>query len=102
MLKDYLDIHKKIRRALPLDPHPLVPFPSWAIQGYFDAAIFSNSSIAGLEVVIRDSDGQILAVLSQKVLLPHSLATAEEMAASRAVSFAKELRIFRVVFKGNS
>ena len=71
-------------------------------MAYFDAAIFSNSSIAGLGVVIRDSDGHNIAVLSQKVLLPHSVATAEEMAASRAVSFAKELRIFQVVFEGNS
>ena len=56
---------------------------------------------AGLGVVIRDCNGNIIAALSQKIKLPHSVETVEALAAHKAVIFAKELSIFKVVVEGN-
>ena len=39
----------------------------------FDGALFANQACAGLTVVIRDSEGQIIGALSQKVRHPSQL-----------------------------
>ena len=67
----------------------------------YDAAIFDSLGYAGLGVVIRDSAGQIIATLSQKIGLPHSVETAEALAALRVVVFAKELSVFKVIVEGD-
>ena len=67
----------------------------------YDAAIFDSLGYAGLGVVIRDSAGQIIATLSQKIGLPHSVETAEALAALRVVVFAKELSVFKVIMEGD-
>ena len=54
----------------------------------FDAAVFDGSGLAGIRVAIRDQLGQIIAPLSQKIRLPHSVDLAEALACSRAVLFA--------------
>ena len=41
--------------------------------GNFNGAIFSKSSMAGIGVVIRDSNGLIIAAMSQKLSLPNSV-----------------------------
>ena len=56
---------------------------------------------AGLGVVIKDCNVNIIAALSQKIKLPHSVETVEALAAHKAVIFAKELSIFKVVVEGN-
>ena len=56
---------------------------------------------AGLGVVIRDCNVNIIAALSQKIKLPHSVETVEALAAQKAAIFAKELSIFKVVVEGN-
>ena len=56
---------------------------------------------AGLGVVIRDCNGNIIAALSQKIKLPHSVESVEALAAHKAVIFVKELSIFKVVEEGN-
>ena len=53
-------------------------------------------------MVIRDSDGLIIAALSQKVRLPGSVDMVEALAASRAINFLKELSIHRMVVEGDS
>ena len=67
----------------------------------YDAAIFESLGYAGLGVVIRDCTDNVIAELSQKIGLPHSVETAEALAAFRAVVFAKELSIFKVVVEGD-
>ena len=44
---------------------------------------------AGLGVVITDCNVNIIAALSQKIKLPHSVETVEALAAHKAVIFAK-------------
>ncbi|KAK9999726.1 hypothetical protein SO802_019329 [Lithocarpus litseifolius] len=54
-----------------------------------------------IRVVIRDCNGNIIGALSQKIVLPQSIENAEASAASRAVTFARELSLFKVIFKGD-
>ena len=65
-------------------------------------AIFEDSELAGLGVVIRDSAGLIIAAHSHKIRLPSSVDLVEAMAASRALSFAREISIFQVEVEGDS
>lgn len=55
----------------------------------FDDAMFTKLTIVGIGVTIRDSSGHIIATLSQKIRLPHSVDLVEAMVASRALTFAK-------------
>ena len=53
-------------------------------------------------MVIRDSTRLIIGAISQKNRLPSSMVMVEALAASRAISFARETSILRVVVEGNS
>ena len=70
-------------------------------KGNFDAAFFDTSGCAGVGVVFRDSQGQVIAALSQKIPLVQSVELAEAMAARRALLFAKELSLFDVEIEGD-
>ena len=50
----------------------------------FDAALFDGLGMAGLGIVVRDSMGNIIAALSQKIRSPHFVETAEALACNRA------------------
>ena len=67
----------------------------------FDATLFENSNMAGIGVVIRDYNGNIIGALSQKIAFPQSIEHAEALAASRVVVFARELSLFKVIFEGD-
>ena len=45
---------------------------------------------------IRPSTGHVIAALSKKIGLPHSVETTEALAALRAVVFAKKFSVFKV------
>ena len=64
--------------------------------------MFGDQVSAGIGVVIRDWEGQIIAALSQKVRFPGSVDLVEALAACRAISFAKELSIHQMVIEGDS
>ena len=68
----------------------------------FDSAVFADQVSAGIRVVIRDWEGQIIVALSQKVRYLSSVDLVEALAMSRAVSFAKELSIHQMVIEGDS
>ena len=68
----------------------------------FDNDVFADQASAGISVVIRDWEGQIIAALSQKVRYLGSVDLVEALAVSRAVSFAKELNIHQMVIEGDS
>ncbi|KAK7845071.1 hypothetical protein CFP56_010009 [Quercus suber] len=65
----------------------------------FDGAVFEDQACAGLGVVIRDLAGLIIGALSQRIRLPSSVVMGEALAARRAVLFAKEISVFRVVIE---
>ena len=68
----------------------------------FDGALFADQGSAGIGVVIRDWEGQVIAALSEKVRHPGSVDLVEALAMRRAISFAKELSIHQMVIEGDS
>ena len=54
----------------------------------FDGVVFKDLGEVGIRVVVRDSQGLVLASISEKILLPQSVTDVEAMVAVRAVNFA--------------
>ena len=99
----YFEIHKhppETQRRAALT-HWLPP-PAGFYKANFDAAYFGNSGIAGIGVVVRDCEGEIIAALSQKILEPYSVDVAETLACRRAVVFARELSLFSIIVEGDN
>ena len=65
----------------------------------FDAALFENVGRAGIGVAIRDSEGEIIGALSQRIPLPFSVEMVEAMATRRATLFAQELSLSKVMLE---
>ena len=53
-------------------------------------------------MVIRNSEGAVLASLSQQIPLPNTVAQVEALAARRAAEFALEIGINQVIIEGHS
>ena len=68
----------------------------------YDRAIFKEQGKAGIGVVIRNSDGAVLASLSQQIPLPTTVAQVEALAARRAAEFSLEIGIDQVIIEGDS
>ena len=68
----------------------------------FDGAIFQDLNMAGISVVIRNSDGQVIGTLSDKINLPASVNDVEALACRKAISFALELGVENVVLERDS
>ena len=68
----------------------------------YDGAIFKEIGAAGLGVVIRDAEGNVIGALSERIPLPLAVATVEALACRRVALFALELCIFDATFEGDS
>lgn len=66
------------------------------------SSIFQDNRMAGIGVVIRDSEGEVIATLSGRIILPPSMEDVEAMACWQAMHFALEIGIQDVVFEGDS
>lgn len=75
--------------------------PKGVFKVNFDAALFENIGSAGIGVAIRDIEGEIITTLSQRIPLPFSVDMAEAMAACRALLFAQELSLSKVMMEGD-
>ena len=53
-------------------------------------------------VVIRDSGGQIVRALLESITLPATVDNVEALACCKAISFALEMGLDKVVFEGDS
>ena len=102
LVVEFFDIHKQPPRPTVQQSqvHWTKP-PQDFYKANFDAALFDSSNMAGIGVVIRDYNGNVIGALSQKIALPPSIEHAEALAASWAVAFAKELSLFEVIFEGD-
>ena len=67
-----------------------------------DGAVFPNSNLAGVGVVIRDSHGCVLASCSKLIPSAHSGEEIEAQAATVALSFVADIGFSRAVLEGDS
>lgn len=59
--------------------------------------MFENLGCASIGVAIRDSAGEVIATLSQRIHLPHLVEMIKAMAARRAIIFAQDLSLSTIV-----
>ena len=64
--------------------------------------MFRESDNARIGVVIRDSEGQVLAALSEQLVKPPSVEILKLLVARRAVKFTAELGYAQFVCEGDS
>ena len=67
----------------------------------FDTTLFVETGSTGVGVVVHDCDGQIIGALRQNIGSIQSVEMAKALAARRAVMFAAELSVFRVIIEGD-
>lgn len=67
-----------------------------------DGAIFPYLGKAGLGVVIRDQQGNAIALLSKQTPFSFLFDIVEELATTRAISFAQELDLTSFILEGDS
>ena len=67
----------------------------------FDATLFAETGSAGVGVVVRDCDGQIIGALQQNIGSVQSVEMVEALSARRAMRFATELCVFQVIIEGD-
>ena len=67
----------------------------------FDGATFKDIGRVGLGVVVCDSQGQALALLSERVPLPFSSDLVEALATVRAISLALEIGCLSFILEGD-
>ena len=72
------------------------------IKVNFDGVLFRDIRKAGIGVIVRDSNGQALASLSEQASFPFSSKIAEAMAAARALSFVQGLGFTSFILEGDS
>ena len=68
----------------------------------FDGALFKAENYAGIGVVIRNSEGQVMVSLSQRIPLLTTAIEAEALAARRAMELALGTGFTNGVLKGDS
>ena len=78
------------------------PPPHSVYKVNFDGATFIDMDSVGLGVVTRDSDGMVIASLSERIRLPPTVADLEALACRTAILFALKLGLQDVVFEGDS
>ena len=72
------------------------------IKVNFDGAIFKDIRKAGIRVIVRDSNGQAIASMSEQTSIPFSPEIAEAMAAAREISFVQDLGFTSFILEGDS
>ena len=78
------------------------PPPVGLVKANFDGAVFGEEKEGGIGVVIHSNEGQVLAALSEKVLMPTSMEILEILVARRVAFFARELGFRKVCFEGDA
>ena len=104
LLQDYLDTQDFQAPSNPTDPPPqswTPPNPNY-FKANFDGAVFNSSNSAGIGVIIRDSNGEVIAAMSERIRLPTTVTEVEILACRRAVIFAIEVGIQDIIFEGDS
>ena len=93
-----LDVHSPTNRAAT----PWKPLATHWYKVNFDGVIFYSVNSAGLDVVIRNCEGLVMASLSQLVHLRTMVIEEETLATRRALELAIELGFDNLVLEGDS
>ncbi|KAK7851268.1 hypothetical protein CFP56_042495 [Quercus suber] len=102
LVQEFWDVHCKETSSNDRPPRVRwTPPPDTCYKLNFDAALLDGFNQVGLGAVCRDSQGHVLAALSQRVGPVKSVEMAEALAAKRAVVFARELSFFEVLIEGD-
>ena len=105
--RSYLQEFLQAQTKEPIPPRP-PPMQQWCppdphcYKVNFDAAVFRVSSLASIGVIVRNDGGDAVGVLSLSIPMAQSVANLEALACLKAVQFALEIGLTRVVFKGDS
>ena len=101
MVMEFLDVQKQVHSPVSRSLWAgWSPPPEGVYKANFDATLFEHCNCVGLGVVVRDCNGDVIAALSQRITLPHSVEHAEALAASQVVTLARELCLSQLVFEG--
>lgn len=76
--------------------------PPFFFKINYDGALCSSSNCSGIGIVIRDYEGLVIASLAQNLNQSYKLVEIEAMVAARAIEFAIEIGVDRVMIEGNS
>ena len=99
----------EIRLVNPL-PNPIrpEPKPKWIAPPWdkykinYDAAISNAENKAGIGIVVRDYNGEVMASLIQQLEQAYQPMEVEAMAACKAVEFGSEIGVDCAIMKGDS
>ena len=97
--RDGVSLSVQRKRAVPRKWSPPV---ADQVKINYDGAMFGESDMAGIGVVIRNCEGQVMAALSEQIVKPPTVDFLELLAARRAVSFSTQLDYVQGVCEGNS
>ena len=95
-MRNHVNVRKKLL------PARWKPPASGELKANFDGAVFVDSDEAGIGVVIRNENGEVMAALSEKIALPPSEETWELLAKRKAAMFAVELGFQHVIFEDDA
>ncbi|XP_050259012.1 uncharacterized protein LOC126704012 [Quercus robur] len=102
-------LHNFINSQIPEAPlsqpavrHQWCPPEQGFVKVNFDTALFKYTNSARLGVIVRDWRGVNLGALSMLAMLSSTVADMEALACLRAIQFAAELDLHRVIFEGDS
>ena len=101
-LLEYRKFNAAPMKVKPVRVEKWKPSDTGCLKTNFDGAVFADSGEARIGVVIRDSRGQVLASLSERIPNPSSVAVLELLAARHAITLVKELGLDGIVLEGNS
>lgn len=67
----------------------------------FDGACFPKSDEAGIRVVVRNSDSEVMATMVEKIAKPPLVEVLKSLAARRTIVFTMEVGFHRVCLEGD-
>lgn len=67
----------------------------------FDGAMFKDSHETGIEVVVQNPHGEIMATMFEKIPMPFSVVILETLAIKRAIIFIHEIGFLKSSFEGD-